>query len=94
MIFSLRSLFRHKPPAAPQKQLQALKDFSLAAPLALDPEQLSNAIELLAHYHWDAGKAALHVNNRMVKGFDDAMMEKGDDPFDDLGSGPVPGPSG
>lgn len=94
MKLKLSFLFHRRAHIADRKRLQVLKDFSLAAPLALDLEQLSDAIELLELYDWDAMKAALHFNNRALKDFDDAMLEEGDDPFGDLESDAMPGPSG
>lgn len=75
---------------SPDKRLDMLVDFSLAAPSALDPEQLTDALVLLRRFGWDARKAARYVNDAILKGFDDAMLEKGDDPF---GPDIPPGPS-
>lgn len=72
------------------KRLDMLVDFSLAAPSALDPEQLTDAIAQLRRFGWDAKKAARHVNNAQLMDFDDAMLEKGDNPF---GADLPPGPS-
>ncbi|MCB0518488.1 MAG: hypothetical protein KDD27_06105 [Saprospiraceae bacterium] len=72
------------------RQIDALKDFSLAAPFALDPEQLSDALKLLERFNWDVQKAARHLANTQLMDFDDAMLEKGDDPFE---SNFPPGPS-
>lgn len=90
MAFKLPVLFRRKSRPQSDRCLAAVVNFSLAAPSALDPERLSDAIALLERFNWDAGKAALYVANTTANDFDDAMMEKGDDPF---GGDHAPGPS-
>ncbi|MBI1227769.1 MAG: hypothetical protein GC192_21220 [Bacteroidetes bacterium] len=72
----------------------ALKEFSLAAPYVLDPEHLMDAVALLEEFGWNAENAARHIGNRTMLDFDEAMMEKGDDPFGEAGENPFPGPAG
>ena len=82
MIPSLSKFFCIKSKSKPDRRLNALIEFSLKMPQALDPEKLADAISQLKRFGWNAQKAALHVNNTQLKDFDDAMMDKGDDPLE------------
>ena len=88
-----RFLFGKPKVSGEEARLRTLMDFSIAAPYALDPENLSGAIGLLDRFGWDAEKAARHIRNETALSFDDAIREKGDDPFNMEGCDPVPGPS-
>lgn len=90
---ALSALFGRKSKIQDNDRLQALMDFSLAAPCALDPEKLSGAIRLLDQFGWNVSKAARHINNRTLRDFDDAMKAKGDDPFGMAGGNFPPGPA-
>lgn len=90
MTMGLFNFLSNKFSTTNNRRVDALKDFSLAAPSALDTEQLTDVIAILGRFGWDAKKAARYVNDALLIDFDDALLEKGDDPF---GTDIPPGPS-
>lgn len=76
MKMRLPKLFGAKSSPAPDEKLEILKQFSIDAPLALDPEALFFALALLEKSGWKGKEAARLFNKRQMEAIDDAYLHE------------------